>query len=205
MKLITQLAVGKLNQTINTIIMAEKLVIVSDMWGSKKGLWITSYLGYLQQYFDITFYDSQQLANIDLVVQSEENIHNAFVNGGIDTAVSHLLKKEKEPCYYLAFSTGGTIVWEAAKRGLPVKSLYNVSATRIRLKNERPDVPFHLLYGNNDEFKPNEDWAKRLGIDMEILPNYGHTLYTDEKIIQKVCLDLLQEVTQITPQAKKVV
>lgn len=185
--------------------MAEKLVIVSDMWGAKKGLWITSYLGYLQQYFDITFYDSQQLANIDLVIQSEENVHNAFVNGGIDTAVSHLLKKEKESCYYLAFSTGGTIVWEAAKRGLPVKSLYNVSATRIRLKNDRPHVPFHLLYGEKDEFIPSEDWANRLGVDMEIIPNYGHTLYTDEKIIRKVCLDLLKEVTQISPQVKKVV
>ncbi|TLP82231.1 hypothetical protein [Maribacter sp. ACAM166] len=184
--------------------MAEKLVIVSDMWGVKKGLWITSYLGYLQQYFDITFYDSQQLANLDIVVQSEENVHNAFVAGGIETAVSHLLKKEKEPCYYLAFSTGGTIVWEAAKKGLPVKSLYSVSATRIRLKNEKPNVPFQLLYGQNDQFRPSEDWSNRLGIDMEISPNYAHTLYSDEKIIQKVCLDLLQEVTQIAPEIKKV-
>ena len=77
--------------------MAERLVIISDMWGSKKGLWITSYLGYLQQYFNITFYDSQQLANLKLPVNTEENIHNAFMNGGIDTAVAHLLKKEKEP------------------------------------------------------------------------------------------------------------
>ena len=46
--------------------MAQKLVIVSDMWGAKKGMWITSYLGYLQQYFDITFYDSQQLANLEV-------------------------------------------------------------------------------------------------------------------------------------------
>ena len=185
--------------------MAQKLVIVSDMWGAKKGLWITSYLGYLQQYFDITFYDSQQLANLDLLVQSEENVHSAFVNGGIDTAVSHLLKKEKESCYYLAFSTGATIVWEAAKNGLPVKSFYSVSATRIRLKNERPNVPFQLVYGENDVFKPSDDWAVRLGIDMEVVSNYGHTLYSDEKIIQKVCLDLLQEVTQIAPQIKKVV
>ncbi|WP_339657651.1 hypothetical protein [uncultured Maribacter sp.] len=185
--------------------MAQKLVIVSDMWGTKKGLWITSYLGYLQQYFDITFYDSQQLANLDILVQSEENVHSAFVNGGIDTAVSHLLKKEKESCYYLAFSTGATIVWEAAKKGLPVKSFYSVSATRIRLKNEGPNVPFQLVYGENDVFKPSYEWADRLGIDMEVVPNYGHTLYSDEKIIQKVCLDLLQEVTQIAPQIKRVV
>ncbi|MGC1516282.1 MAG: hypothetical protein WA810_11960, partial [Maribacter sp.] len=139
--------------------MSEKLVIVSDMWGAKKGLWITSYLGYLQQYFDITFYDSQQLGNLDILIQSEENVHEAFMNGGIATAVSHLLKKEKEPCYYLAFSTGATIVWEAAKRGLPVKSLYGISPTRIRKNNEKPQVPFHLVFGQNDLFRPNEDWA----------------------------------------------
>lgn len=185
--------------------MAEKLVIVSDMWGAKKGLWITSYLGYLQQYFDITFYDSQQLANLDLTVNSEENIHKAFVDGGIDTAVAHLLKKEKTPCYYLGFSTGGTIVWNAAKKGLPVKSLYCVSATRIRKEREKPRVPFTLLYGENDTFKPEDKWATALGVEMKIMPNFGHTLYTDEKVIQKVCLDLLKQVTHLKPKEKKAV
>ena len=185
--------------------MAEKLVIVSDMWGAKKGLWITSYLGYLQQYFDITFYDSQQLANLDIVVQTEENVHRAFLEGGIETAVAHLLKKEKTPCYYLAFSTGATIVWEAAKKGLPVKSFYGVSPTKIRHSNSKPEVNFHLLYGSKDEFRPSEDWANSLGIEFEIASNYGHTLYTDDIIIQKVSLDLLQQVTQIPAAIKKVV
>ncbi|MGB3151549.1 MAG: hypothetical protein WBB27_12890 [Maribacter sp.] len=185
--------------------MAEKLVIVSDMWGTKKGLWITSYLGYLQQYFDITFYDSQQLANLDLAVNSEENIHKAFVDGGIDTAVTHLLKKESTPCYYLGFSIGGTILWNAAKQGLPVKSLYCVSATRIRLQQDKPCSPFILLYGGNDDFRPSNKWATNLGIETEVLSNYGHTLYTDEKIIRKVCLDLLQQVTHMIPKEKKAV
>ena len=177
--------------------MAEKLVIVSHMWGTKKGLWITSYLGYLQQYFDITFYDSQQLANIDLPVQTEQNIHDAFVNGGIDTAVAHLLKKEKSPCYYLAFSTGGTIVWNAAKNGLPVKSLYSISATRIRLQTQKPLIPINLIYGERDVNRPDDIWANKVDVDMDVVPNYGHTLYTDEKIVRKVCLSLLNEVTSI--------
>ena len=185
--------------------MAEKLVIVSDMWGAKRGLWITSYLGYLQQYFDITFYDSQQLANLDITVNSEENIHKAFVDGGIDTAVAHLLKKEKNPCYFLGFSTGGTIIWNAAKKGLQVKSLYCVSATRIRLEQEKPCTPFTLLYGENDSAKPDDAWAGNMGIEMEIFKNFGHTLYTDEKVIKKVCIDLLGQVTQIMPKEKKVV
>ncbi len=176
--------------------MAERLVVLSDMWGAKKGLWITSYLGYLQQYFDIVFYDCQQLANINPTIDTQENVHAEFVNGGICTAVAHLLKKETTPSHYLAFSTGGTIAWKANLLGLPMKSLYAVSATRIRKENELIKGPMTLLYGGNDTHKPSEEWAKELGVSMELIPNFGHELYTDEKIIQKVCKDLLGTVIQ---------
>ena len=65
--------------------MAENLLVLSDMWGVKKGRWISAYFGYLQQHFEIDFFDCQQLAGIDELVSSKENLHNAFVNGGIDT------------------------------------------------------------------------------------------------------------------------
>ncbi|MEB8330074.1 hypothetical protein OO009_11980 [Flavobacteriaceae bacterium KMM 6897] len=171
--------------------MAERLVVLSDMWGAKKGLWITSYLGYLQQHFNIEFYDCQQLANIDLDIDTNKNVHQAFVNGGIDTAVKHLLKKETEASHYLAFSTGGTIAWKAGLAGLKMKSLYNVSATRIRNESEKPACKTTLIYGGKDEFRPSDEWAKNLELDLEIIPNFGHDLYSDEKIIQKVCKDLL--------------
>ncbi|MRI02390.1 hypothetical protein GH721_17725 [Kriegella sp. EG-1] len=185
--------------------MAERLVVLSDMWGVKKGLWITSYLGYLQQYYDIVFYDMQQLAHIDLTVNNEENLHKAFVNGGIDTAVAHLIRKEKTASHYLAFSTGGTIAWKAALKGLPVKSLYTVSATRIREENQKPDCPMNLIYGSNDSFRPKKEWAERLDAELEIIPNFGHELYTDEKIIGKVCQDLLANVTKVKFKKRKVV
>ncbi|WP_298473506.1 hypothetical protein [uncultured Maribacter sp.] len=185
--------------------MAERLVIISDMWGAKKGLWITSYLGYLQQYFDIVFYDSQQLANLDLKVNSEENIHNAFVEGGIDTAVTHLAKKEKVASHYLAFSVGGTIAWKAANLGMPMKSLYTVSATRIRMEDKKPEVPTRLIFGKNDAYKPSSKWEKKLGVEVESVENFGHTMYTDEKIIKKVCKDLLDQVTKLPKKNKKAV
>ncbi|MCP4977869.1 MAG: hypothetical protein GY931_17105 [Maribacter sp.] len=183
--------------------MAEKLVVVSDMWGAKKGLWITSYLGYLQQYFDITYYNIQQLANIEVNVNSEKNLHAAFINGGIDTAVAHLIKREKEPCHYLAFSTGGTIAWKANLLGLPMKSLYVVSATRIRMENKKPNIPITLVYGEKETRIPPKEWFNRLEIDKEIIPNFGHGLYADEKIIKKICIDLLSIVTTKLNQIKK--
>jgi len=177
--------------------MAERLVVLSDMWGVKKGQWITSYLGYLQQYFDIVFYDCQQLANVSLTVNSKENLHSEFVNGGIDTAVAHLLKKEQTvKSHYLAFSTGGTIAWKAALQGLPVKSLQIVSATRLRYETACPDCEIDLIYGGSDPFRPSDTWFSELQITPEIVENFGHELYTDEKIINKVCKTLLDKVTK---------
>jgi hypothetical protein len=176
--------------------MAEKLLIISDMWGVKKGLWITSYFGYLQQYYDITFYDCQQLANIDELINTEENLHKAFTNGGIDTAVTHLLKKESEASHVLAFSTGGTIAWKAALKGLPMKSLTAISATRIRKEEASPNVEMNLVFGECDKYKPDIKWAKEVGVNLNVVPNFGHELYSDEKIISEVCMDLLHKVTR---------
>lgn len=185
--------------------MAERLVVLSDMWGVKKGLWITSYLGYLQQYYNIVFYDIQQLSNIDLTIQSKENLHAAFVESGIDTAVTHLLKKEKTESHYLAFSTGGTIAYKAALKGLPIKSLYTASATRIRMENLKPECPSTFLFGGNDKYKPNSEWVEKMNTDLEVIPNFGHECYTDEKIIGKICQDLLASATAHPKEIKKVV
>lgn len=184
--------------------MAEKLVILSDMWGAKKGLWITSYLGYLQQYFDITYYDIQQLANVDVTVNTTDNVHRAFVEGGIDTGVAHLLKKETEPAHYLGFSMGGTIAWKAGLMGLPMKSIYTVCSTRIRAEENKPECDVTALFGDTDIYRPKLDWHERLGVNSNIIAGFGHTMYADEKIISRVCLDLLNSVTQIQkPKVEK--
>ncbi len=174
--------------------MAEKLVILSDMWGSKKGLWITSYLGYLQQYFDIQFHDTQQLADVDLMVCTSESLYDAFRNGGRETAVKQLLNKEKEPCHYLTFCAGGTVAWQAALQGLPMKSLYAISPIDLPMDSPKPDCPVRLLYGEHDTDLPSEAWATSKGVSLEVMHKYGHELYSDEKIVQKVCLSLLEAV-----------
>lgn len=171
--------------------MAERLVILSDLWGSKKGLWITSYLGYLQQYFDIVYYDTSQLADIDVAKPTAEAMLEAFKEGGLKRAVRHLLAKESEPAHYLTFCAGGTVVWDAARKGLPVLSLYAISPLHLHRESETPACPVRLLYGEYMENRPSSAWAREVGAPMEIIPRFGHGMYSDEKIIQKVCKDLL--------------
>ncbi len=185
--------------------MTERLVILSDMWGIKKGMWITSYLGYLQQYYKIEFYDMMQLANLDPVHYTEENICADYMQDGIDTAVAHLLKKESVSSHYLAFCVGGTVAWKAALKGLPIKSLYAVSPGWLQFENEKPDIPMTLLYGQNQLILPTSSWTHKVGVEIEVIPNFGTTLYSDEKIIRKVCLDLLNSVTHHDTTLKKVV
>lgn len=171
--------------------MAEKLVVVSDMWGTQKGLWITSYLGYLQQYFDIEFYDSRELAQLEGDFASADEIYAAFIDGGMDSAVSQLLLKEQTESHYLTFCAGGTITWHAALKGLPVKSLYAVSPIDLEDQSEGPDCPVRVLFGENDLKVSGTEWMIQTGAQVETISNFGHDMYSDEKIIQKVCLDLL--------------
>ena len=185
--------------------MAERLVILSDIWGIKKGMWITSYLGYLQQYYTIEYYDLMQLANIDPLHLTEETLYREFKEGGIETAVTHLLKKETVPGHYLTFCMGSTVAWKAALKGLPMKSLYAVSPYALDAEAEGPEARTSLVYGANDANIPSKGWADKVGVEMEVVPNFGRAMYSDERMIRKVSLDLLNRITQRAVTLKKVI
>ena len=177
--------------------MARKLVVLSDLWGSKKGLWITSYLGYLQQYFDIVYYDSRQLADMDLPpVHTQEDLYQVFADTGMKRAAAALLSLEKEPREYLTFGGGGSIVWQAALMGLPVHSLYALSPLCLQKIGSGPDGPVTVVYGEYHVNRPAPQWFRQMGLEPEIVPRFGQELYSDEKIIRKVCMDLLEGVLQ---------
>jgi hypothetical protein len=173
--------------------MSERLVILSDLWGPRKGLWITSYLGYLQQYFDITYYDTSQLADLEVSHPTTKTLTDAFLKGGMERAVKSLLHKERKPSNYLTFCSGGTVVWNAVKKGLPVKSLYAISPMNLHREATGPDCPVKTFYGEYMEDKPSKKWAKLTGTTMEIIPRFGREMYSDEKVIQQVCKELLEE------------
>lgn len=173
--------------------MSERLVILSDLWGPRKGLWITSYLGYLQQYFDITYYDTSQLADLDVRHPTAASLTEAFGEGGMERAVKNLVSKEPQPAHYLAFCAGGSVVWNAVKKGLPAKSLYAISPMNLHRESEGTACPVKVLYGEYMDDKPSKNWAAQNEVSLEIFPRFGHDMYSDEKVIQKVCQELLEE------------
>lgn len=183
--------------------MAERLVVLSDMWGAKKGLWITSYLGYLQQYFDIVFYDIRKLSDVNLISDSVDDLYEAFTKGGMNTAMAQLLLKEREESHYLTFCAGGTVAWNAALCGLPMKSLTAISPVDLHLLQEKPDCKINLLYGEYQEYIPTPEWLSEMDVNLEIMPRFGRELYSDDYIIQKVCMDLLDSLLKNRLSFKK--
>ena len=173
--------------------MSERLVILSDLWGPRKGLWITSYLGYLQQYFDISYYDTSQLADLDVSHPTAMSLTTAINEGGLERAVKNLVAKERQPAHYLAFCAGGTVVWNAVRKGLQAKSIYAISPMNLHREAEGSKCPVKVLYGEYMDDKPSSNWAAQTGVTLEVVPRFGREMYSDEKVIQKVCQELLEE------------
>lgn len=153
------------------------LIILSDIWGREKSCWIDYYTAILKKNFEITYYDCCELGKIDKTDYSEENLHRQFLDGGIDRAVSNLMLSEKSNITVLAFSIGGTIAWKASLEGLRTDRIFAVSSTRLRKETERPDCVVESFYGENDVYKPDNDWSLKLNIQSRIIKDEDHYLY----------------------------
>ena len=90
-----------------------------------------------------------------------------------------------------------------ALRGLPMKSLTAVAPLNLHLQTEKPECKVNLLFGEYHRDKPTAKWASELDVNMEVVPNFGRELYSDDKIIQKVSLNLLQGLLKNTLSFKK--
>ncbi|MEM6700223.1 MAG: alpha/beta hydrolase [Bacteroidota bacterium] len=166
--------------------MKPRLLLLSDLWGREKADWTTTYLKELSPYFECQYYDCCELGRVDKSVYEQERLHQQFVNGGIERAVRNLLDLEKKEVFILAFSIGGTIAWKAALKGLPIKQLWAISATRLRHEPERPSIPIHLIYGAKDDFRPSLNWLERMNVSYEIVAEQGHNLYYDHSYFSRV-------------------
>lgn len=172
--------------------MKPRLIILSDLWGKENTDWVSNYVETLKDKFEIQYYDCCELGAVDKTDCTEKNLHEQFVNGGIERAVANLLLSEKEKINILAFSVGGTIAWKAALKGLNVENLFAVSSARLRYENEIPNSTIKLYFGENDNNKPTDDWFEKISVDFEIIKNREHHFYTEMDFITSICDEILK-------------
>lgn len=173
-----------------------RLLILSDLFGGNNPEWIKMYSEILESKFEIQYYDVLELANIKSDNFTESDIHNQFLNGGIDKAVESLLQLETGKIVVLGFSIGGTIAWKASLQGLNITHLFAVSSTRLRYETEAPNSIIKLYFGEKDPNKPNSKWFLDLNLENKILKDNHHQLYLIENNAALVCTDILKSFHQ---------
>ena len=146
--------------------------------------------------FDVRVYDSRALAGIDPRLTEQDEIHRRFVDGGIERAAVALTAREGDgdPPYVLAFSIGGAVAWRAVAAGLPCRYFVAVSATRLRKETLPLLVPGLLIYGEQDAFRPNDEWpARPTNFTSKIIPKVGHECYRSPEFAARAVRVLLAE------------
>jgi pimeloyl-ACP methyl ester carboxylesterase len=171
----------------------QRLIILSDLNGIVNSEWLEEYRTNLYAHFDLREYDTRELAEIESNGLTETEIHEKFINGGIEKAISNLLEKEKKPSIVLGFSVGGTIAWKAALQGMPIQKLIAVSSTRLRKEYQKPNGVIDLFYGENDLYRPMDEWFEAMQLAPTIFARADHELYKDEKFVHQILADILQE------------
>ncbi|KXX69425.1 hypothetical protein [Flammeovirga sp. SJP92] len=171
--------------------MKERLIILSDLWGKEKADWFIYYTKILETKFDITFYDSGDLGEIDKTNYEQEALHLQFLNGGIDKAVDNLIGLEKKPVKVLAFSIGGVIAWKYGLQTHNLKSLTCISSSRLRKESQKPQGKIHLYFGQEDLHIPAPDWLHKMGVPSQILKGKSHEMYREEQFAKVVSNSLI--------------
>lgn len=172
--------------------MKPDLLILSDLWGFEKSDWVHYYVSLLQLHFNVSLLDSCKLGGINHNNTTESEIHTQFLEFGIKNAVNTIVKIKSNTLNVLAFSVGGTITWEAALEGLGIQNMYLISSTRLRYKIDKPKGNIHLLYGEDDIYKPSIEWFQKMKLAQNFVPNAKHELYKEKDIATTICKNILQ-------------
>lgn len=170
----------------------QRLIILSDLWGTEKSYWTAYYIAILKDYYDIKYYDSRVLAEIANTGFCEKSLHDKFIHGGVEKAVSNLLLEEKDSSTILGFSIGGYIAWKACNSGLNSKKLIAVSSTRLRYETEMPSMNIELIYGEEDAYKPNTTWFDKINLNPIIYNKLGHDLYKEKEVAKSIAERIIQ-------------
>lgn len=170
--------------------MKQEIIILSDLWGHRKSDWLSHFNEALSLNYNIKFYNSCELAGIDPHLSDQSQIHNEFLNGGIQKASETLIEKELESRIYIGCSIGGVICWKAAEFGLKIDRLMAISSTRLRKETTQPSFPVNLIFGENDQYKPGSEWFDKMNCEYEIIENGGHDIYKDKLVVSGIVKSL---------------
>ncbi len=170
--------------------MKKEIIIISDLWGAKKSDWVSLLSNLLSPYYDITFYDSCMLDEVNINPYEERHIHGQFVKYGIKKACENLLIKETRPKIYIGCSVGGVIAWKAALLGLPIEKLITISSSRLRKEKKKPSCPIRMYFGVTDPYIPNMEWINSIGKDHVQILSGDHNIYKESNTITQIVDEL---------------
>lgn len=170
----------------------KKIILLSDIWGKNESSWLGYYTTLLSPYFDIQYYDCQELGEIFTGLTNQEDIHQEFIHTGIDKAIKNLLKLEKEAFAIIGFSIGGYIGWKACLSGLKIDYLFAISSTRLRYETQKPQGEIQVFFGQEDKFKPSNQWFEQMNITHKLYASQGHELYQQREVAKSICQQMLE-------------
>ena len=149
----------------------------------------------LSEQWEVTMCSSRYLAGLT-ALHSKQQLHEAFISGGIITAAEHVIQDAAS--YYdlaIGFSIGGTILWKAVENyGLTLSKLICISSTRLRFEKSRLNPKTFLVYGVLDEYAPEQCLAMKLADKHKIIPQVGHDFYRhNPTLLKQTLITLMQE------------
>lgn len=112
---------------------------------------------------------------------SGEALHeHLFKCGGLEHAIEKVCAIDASACIGIGFSAGGTLLWNAVKRGLRLQALICVCSTRLRLETAPLAIPTMTLWGELDPHRPAESWNAAVPGLSKIYPGQPHDFYNGQ-------------------------
>lgn len=75
-------------------------IVLSDLWGKRKAFPIKSHQQVLESHFRVHYYDSTALAEIPTHINTQDELHQAFIQGGLTKAVENLAQQKNRRFLY---------------------------------------------------------------------------------------------------------
>ena len=170
-----------------------KIVIISDINGlNSDGCFHIYQKIFEHNGWEIVLYDSKIIAGIDQKITDKELIHKQFMDFGIENSINFLVKNHPiNDSYYLGFSIGGYILYEAAKKGLSAKGFYCISSTRLRFQTDKLEIPSKIIFGELDMYRPGDEKLCVIADSYEVISGKNHEFYELKKNILVIVLDII--------------